>query len=147
MTKLSIRKIESPPDKRVYERIRVLLSELYPKNAPIAFDRYKEVIQLDQSQVYTAFIDDKIVGMASIVCYDKLGGKVCVIEDVIVDKASRGQGVGKALTLKLLEVAQDFGAAFIDVNTRRAEAKEFYKRIGFQEKDKERPFFSLRYYL
>ena len=67
-------------------------------------------------------------------------------EDVVVDNSERGKGVGTKLTRKLLEEAKKAGVNFVDVNTRRPDAKAFYEKLGFTDKTKDRPFYSLRYY-
>ena len=59
------------------------------------------------------------------------------IEDVVVDQAARGLGIGEALTRKALEVAQAAGARTVDLTSRpsRTAAGRLYERVGFAERD------------
>jgi ribosomal protein S18 acetylase RimI-like enzyme len=55
------------------------------------------------------------------------------IEDVIVDEAARGRGIGEALTKKALDLAEAAGARTVDLTTRphREAAGRLYERVGF----------------
>ena len=59
------------------------------------------------------------------------------IEDVVVDEAARGQGVGQLLNERALEIAQESGAKTVDLTSRpsREAANRLYKRIGFEQRD------------
>jgi ribosomal protein S18 acetylase RimI-like enzyme len=56
------------------------------------------------------------------------------IEDVVVDEAARGLGIGDALTRKALDIAQAAGARTVDLTSRpsRVAAGRLYERVGFQ---------------
>ena len=133
-------------DYNQYNKIIELLYQLYPDNKPITRDDYKCIIKNDYIYILIALVNNQIIGTASLVIYKKLGGVVGVIEDVIVDKNSRGLGIGSKLTKGLLSLAKNKCLDFLDVNTRRQSAKEFYIKHGFQEKSNSKPFYSLRYY-
>ena len=55
------------------------------------------------------------------------------IEDVVVDEAARGQGIGEALTYEALRIARDAGATDRgpDLPAARAAAGRLYERVGF----------------
>ncbi|GGR01036.1 hypothetical protein GCM10010195_66130 [Kitasatospora griseola] len=59
------------------------------------------------------------------------------IEDVVVDAAARGHGVGGALTDAALRLAKDAGARTVDPTSRpsRDAANRLYERAGFQARD------------
>ena len=59
------------------------------------------------------------------------------IEDVIVDAAVRGQGVGEALNRAALDRARAEGAKTVDLTSRpsRGAANRLYQRIGFEQRD------------
>ena len=75
-----------------------------------------------------------IVGSGSISIYRVPTGIRAVIEDVVVDDAARGQGIGEGLMSALLEVARQMGAAGVSLtsNPARRAANRLYARIGFQ---------------
>ena len=55
------------------------------------------------------------------------------IEDVVVDGDARGMGVGEALNLRALDLADELGAKTVDLTSRpsREAANRLYQRIGF----------------
>ena len=59
------------------------------------------------------------------------------IEDVVVDEAARGRGVGEALNRKALELAKESGARTVDLTSRpsREAANRLYKRLGFKPRE------------
>lgn len=147
---IKITKLEDIANITTYERIKDLLSQLYPQNPQITKERFERVVGQTRNNIYIASENGVIVGTASMYNYEKLGGNVFVIEDVVVDQDSRGKGIGKSLTDKLVEVARESGASFIDVNTRRKDARDFYiEKCGFIDKNEnpEHPLYSLRKYL
>jgi ribosomal protein S18 acetylase RimI-like enzyme len=60
-----------------------------------------------------------------------------IIEDVVVDGAGRGQGVGEMLTRAALELAAKLGARTVDLTSRptREAANRLYERMGFQRRE------------
>ena len=58
----------------------------------------------------------------------------CRIEDVIVDQAARGRGIGEALMCAALERARALGAPTVDLtsNPKREAANRLYLRLGFE---------------
>jgi ribosomal protein S18 acetylase RimI-like enzyme len=74
-----------------------------------------------------------IVGVGCLGLYHALTGIRAVIEDVVVDRGSRGMGAGEALVRGLLEAAQEAGARGVSLtsNPRRVAANRLYVRIGF----------------
>ena len=131
-------------DKKRYGQIKDLLFDLYPNNNPPSLEEIEQIINSETVNIYIAIGKEKIIGIASAVFYRKLGGKVCIIEDVIVDSDYRGKGIGSKLTHHILQIAKEKKCPFVDVYTRRAEALEFYKKCGFVEKGENKPFFALR---
>ena len=59
------------------------------------------------------------------------------IEDVVVDGAARGRGVGAALTREAVRLARADGARTVDLTSRpsREAANRLYERLGFQLRD------------
>lgn len=76
----------------------------------------------------------KITGMLTLVVFHTPSGTHAWIEDVVVDSASRGQGIGEALTRKAIEMAQALGADSVNLTSRpaREAANRLYQRVGFQ---------------
>jgi ribosomal protein S18 acetylase RimI-like enzyme len=59
------------------------------------------------------------------------------IEDVVVDAAARGRGVGEALTREALRRAAERGAASVELTSRpaREAANRLYERLGFVRRE------------
>jgi ribosomal protein S18 acetylase RimI-like enzyme len=59
------------------------------------------------------------------------------IEDVVVDDAARGKGVGAALNERAIEVARGLGARTVDLTSRpsREAANRLYQRLGFEPRE------------
>ncbi|MGH9053577.1 MAG: GNAT family N-acetyltransferase [Acidimicrobiia bacterium] len=78
-----------------------------------------------------------IVGSLTLAVFPLPTGVRAWIEDVVVDQGSRGQGIGRALSLAALERARELGAKTVDLTSRpsRRAANALYQSIGFQRRD------------
>jgi ribosomal protein S18 acetylase RimI-like enzyme len=76
---------------------------------------------------------DRIVGSLTLAVFPIPTGIRAIIEDVVVDSAARGQGVGAALVKAAIERATESGARTVDLTSRpdRGEANRLYLRMGF----------------
>jgi ribosomal protein S18 acetylase RimI-like enzyme len=74
-----------------------------------------------------------IVGTLSLVLFRIPTGVRGWIEDVIVDEAARGRGVGEALTAEAIRLANAAGARTLDLTSRpsREAAHRLYTKMGF----------------
>jgi GNAT superfamily N-acetyltransferase len=63
------------------------------------------------------------------------GGLVCHLESVRVAPSHRGRGLGQRLVSTIIELARDRGCARLQLSTNaaRADARRFYRRLGFVE--------------
>jgi len=76
----------------------------------------------------------KILGSLTLVSFRIPTGVRAWIEDVVVDEAARGKGIGEALTRAALERAAELGARTVDLTSRpsREAANRLYQRVGFK---------------
>ncbi len=76
----------------------------------------------------------KILGSLTLITFRIPTGIRCWIEDVVVDEAARGKGIGEALTRAALDRAAELGARTIDLTSRpsREAANRLYQRMGFK---------------
>lgn len=76
----------------------------------------------------------KIVGTLTLVTFRIPTGVRSWIEDVVVDSAERGKGIGEALTVAALKHAAQLGAKTVDLTSRpsREAANRLYQRVGFE---------------
>jgi ribosomal protein S18 acetylase RimI-like enzyme len=82
-------------------------------------------------------VNGKIVGSLTLVAFRIPTGMRAWIEDVIVDDANRGKGVGEALTRAALDCARELGCKTVDLTSRpsREAANRLYRRVGFEQRE------------
>jgi phosphinothricin acetyltransferase len=98
----------------------------------------KEVLD-SENRITFAFCEDnnEVIGIASMCTYKVISGKKGWIEDVVVDKKYRGQGIGRKLMEKLLEEGRKKNLTEILLFTEdhRIPAIKLYSDLGFQLKE------------
>jgi ribosomal protein S18 acetylase RimI-like enzyme len=74
-----------------------------------------------------------IVAAGCLCVYRALTGVRAIVEDVVVDEAWRGRGIGEHLVRRLLDLARQKGARGVSLtsNADRAAANRLYLRVGF----------------
>lgn len=89
------------------------------------------------NSLLVARIDGVIVGALTLVVFPIPSGTRARIEDVVVDTAARGKGVGATLTQEALGIARELGARTVDLTSRpaRESANRLYERLGFARRD------------
>lgn len=75
-----------------------------------------------------------IVGMLSLTIYRVPTGVRSIVEDVVVDEAMRGRGIGNALVRRAIELAREAGANGVSLtsNPQREAANRLYQAMGFE---------------
>ena len=78
--------------------------------------------------------DGRIVGVSTLAVFRIPTGPRAWIEDVIVDEAAAGQGIGGLLTRAMVDRARERGCITVDLTSRpsRAAANRLYQREGFE---------------
>lgn len=120
---------------RVFRAVQRLLPQLDPSVEPIKKDHLKSLIRSKNSHLFLAVSDDKeIAGMLTAAVYLIPTGTKYWIEDVVVDEAYRGKGIGKELMVHAMEFAKSAGAKSVDLTSRpaRVAANKLYKELGFE---------------
>jgi ribosomal protein S18 acetylase RimI-like enzyme len=114
-----------------------LLSQLSSSAASLGADGLARIAQHQATTLFVARSQGAVVGMLTLVTFPLPSGVRARIEDVVVDQAARGQGVGTALTMAALRLAQEQGARSVDLTSRpsRVAANRLYQQLGFQLRD------------
>jgi ribosomal protein S18 acetylase RimI-like enzyme len=75
--------------------------------------------------------------MPALVTFPLPSGLRARVEDVVVDQGARGQGVGTALTMAALDLAQQQGARSIDLTSRASwvAVNRLCQQLGFRIRD------------
>ena len=115
-----------------------LIPQLTHNNPPPSHEYLKALVASESSELFIARDDlGRIAGAGNVSIYRVATGVRAIIEDVIVDQAARGQGIGEALVKRLLEEARDRGAPAVTLtsNPKREAANRRYQRMGFVRRD------------
>jgi ribosomal protein S18 acetylase RimI-like enzyme len=120
----------------VVEAFGVLLPQLSSSSPPADRAVLDRVAGSAATTLLIARSDGKIAGTLSLVMFPIPTGLRAWIEDVIVDGAARGQGIGQVLTAEALRIAEEAGARTVDLTSRpsREAAGRLYERVGFQSR-------------
>lgn len=121
----------------VVEAFGRLLPQLSSSARPLDTDALCTIAAAPASTLLLARADGAIVGTLTLAIFPIPTGIRAWIEDVVVDEAARGQGIGEALTLTALDLARQAGARTVDLTTRpsREAAGRLYERVGFERRD------------
>jgi ribosomal protein S18 acetylase RimI-like enzyme len=122
----------------IVDAVARLVGQLSRSAAPPTTAELGDIVSSPATDLFIA-IDDggTIIGTATLVTFRIPTGARAWIEDVVVDEAGRGQGVGTALTEAMVERAQELGCRTVDLTSRpsRASANRMYQRAGFAARD------------
>lgn len=112
-----------------------LVPQLTNNNPPPSLDQLDALVKSESSTLLIVRADNGgIIGALSLTVYRVPTGIRSIIEDVIVDGAARGQGIGEALMRRAIDIAKQKGAAHITLtsNPKRDAANRLYLRMGFK---------------
>lgn len=124
-------------------RLCELLTLLFTQEAEFSPDTSKQAAGLRQiiespsvGAILAARDGSSIVGMVNVLftVSTALGTRAALLEDVIVDPARRGQGLGGQLIEAAIAFARDAGCRRITLTTDadNVDAHRFYRRHGFE---------------
>jgi ribosomal protein S18 acetylase RimI-like enzyme len=114
-----------------------LIPQLSKSSPPPDHAEVAEMIASPASDVLIARVDGRIAGTLTLVVFRIPTGVRAWIEDVVVDDAARGHGVGEILNRFALDLARSKGAKTVDLTSRpsREAANRLYQRIGFEPRE------------
>jgi len=116
-----------------------LIPQLSTSSSPPSERELRDIVESAASMLLIACDQDsgEIVGSLTLVLFRIPTGVRAWIEDVVVDEAARGRGVGEALNRYALEQARRAGAKTVDLTSRpsREAANRLYQRIGFEPRE------------
>jgi ribosomal protein S18 acetylase RimI-like enzyme len=121
--------------------LRDALARLLPQlNASLPIPSLEHLAEVVADPAVTLLVgrdDALIAGVATVVVYTTPIWLKARIEDVVVDQAARGRGVGEALVRECIEVARRRGAGIVELQSARSReaANRLYPRLGFALRD------------
>ena len=126
---------EATPELR--DALAVLLPQLNPSLPTPTLEHLAAVVADPSATLLVARDGQRIVGIAAVVVYTTPIWLKARIEDVVVDQAARGRGVGEALVAECIVVARRRGAGIVELQSARSReaANRLYPRLGFELRD------------
>lgn len=119
--------------------INILLAQLNPESKELREEDIRDIIESQPSYFFVARekTSCKIIGMLTLIIYRIPAWKKGWIEDVVVDREYRGQGIATKLINHAVEVAKTNGVHSIDLTSRpeRENANRLYIKLGFKKRD------------
>jgi len=117
---------------------RRLVPQLSKSAPPTSREELDEIARSPATVLLVARDDaGTVVGSLTLVVFRIPTAMRAWIEDVVVDEAARGTGVGELLNREALRVAAGRGAKTVDLTSRpaREAANRLYQRLGFKQRD------------
>jgi len=124
--------VATEPTVELRDALAALLPQL-SSSPPPDIDELTLVVNDPGSVVFVARLEGRIVGSLSLILYRIPTGLKAWIEDVVVDEAARGHGIGELLNRAALDEAARRGVKGVSLTSRpsREAANRLYQRIGF----------------
>lgn len=114
-----------------------LLPQLSSDARKVTAEALREVVEAPGTVLLVARVNGAVVGSVTVVVYPIPSGTHAWVEDVVVDAAARGAGVGEALVRAALAEADALGARTVDLTSSppREVAIRLYQRVGFRRRE------------
>ena len=114
-----------------------LVPQLSATTGPPGRKALEEIVGSSAITLLVARAEGTIVGTLTLAMFPIPTGFRAWIEDVVVDEAARGRGIGAELTAEAIGLARAAGARTVDLTTRRSReaAGRLYERAGFELRD------------
>jgi ribosomal protein S18 acetylase RimI-like enzyme len=119
----------------VLDGLNRILPQLSSSAPPLSLEQLDEICVNDT--VFIARDGGVIVGSLTLVIFRLPTGLRAWIEDVVVDEAARGKGVGEKLNKAAIKATFDSGARTLDLTSRpsREAANRLYQKLGFKARE------------
>lgn len=114
-----------------------LIPQLSSSSPPPGRDRLGAIVGSSDTVLFIARVDGRIIGSLTLAFYRIPTGLKAWIEDVVVDEAGRGRGVGRLLSEAALVEARRRGSKDVSLTSRpsREAANRLYQRLGFEARE------------
>ncbi len=125
-------------DPELLEAFRELLPQLSSSAPPVTAYTLDDIVESRATALFVARDrGGKIIGSLTLAIFRVPTGVRAWIEDVVVNEAARGSGVGAALVNAAVARAVEAGARTLDLTSRpeRDGANRLYQRLGFEVRE------------
>ena len=119
------------------DAVQKLLEQLTNRPVKLTGTTLREIISQENTHLFFLLADQEIAGMLTVGIYHSPTGGKAWIEDVVVDKDYRDQGLGRTLIEKTIKEAKRFAPCSLLLTSRpsRIEANALYQSIGFWKRE------------
>jgi GNAT superfamily N-acetyltransferase len=124
-----------------FDQLLVLFRQLWPTKDIVPerlHDVYERVIATPDKRYFCAVSGEKVVALGSMSFKDNLWqeGVIAYVEELVVHKDWRGQGIGSRILEHLTELALEKGCSRIELDSafHRVEAHKLYERHGLEKR-------------
>ncbi len=119
------------------EAMGALLPQLSSSAPALGAAEVSEIVESPATTLFVARDGERVVGSLTLAVFRLPTGLRAWIEDVVVDQAARGQGVGEALNRAAVAEASRLGCRTVDLTSRpsREAANRLYQRLGFERRE------------
>ncbi len=112
-----------------------ILPQLSKSAPPLTLGELDDICVNDT--VFVARHDGVVVGSLTLIMFRIPTGLRAWIEDVVVDEAARGLGIGEALNAAAIRRTHEHGCRTLDLTSRpsRVAANKLYQKLGFSVRE------------
>ena len=113
-----------------------LIPQLSSSSPPPSKEALTGIVDSSGATLFVARDGERVVGMLTLITFEIPTAVRAWIEDVVVDEASRAQGVAASLVEAALKEAEARGCRTVDLTSRpdREAANRLYVRMGFEQR-------------
>jgi len=132
---IKVKKAEERDFKRIAELYKQGFSE-EPYNEPWTFEKALDKIKLFESycDIYVALLEENVVGFIIVNSNQWFPGEVVFIEEIVVERDFRKNGVAKKFIRNIEEIYKEKGyKELILISNKKSKAYEIWKKLGFSE--------------
>lgn len=135
MSKINIVRVEHI-DPSLISPINRLLRQLSSREILFTEQTLRQIIECPASHLFVMYDDETIVGMITLALYQAPTGCKAWVEDVVIDTASRGKGLGHRLIQHAIEYARRYAPCtlYLTSNPLRTEANALYRSENFEQR-------------
>lgn len=124
-------------DASTAEAIRLLIEQLTGRDSSFGEEELRQTLQDNASRLFVMRREDAIIGMLTLCIYHCPTARKVWVEDVVVDSAYRGQGLGKELVAFAIDyVEKNLAPCSLMLTSRpeRIAANKLYQKAGFEQR-------------
>jgi GNAT superfamily N-acetyltransferase len=123
---------EATPE--VYAALERLLPQLNSQLPIPTMERLRAIVADPAVSLLVAREGEQIIGTTTVIVYTTPFWIKARLDEVVVDEAARGKGVGEALVKASLDLARNKGVEVVELQSglQREAAQRLYVRMGFK---------------